>query len=175
MAARFWPIVAYAALGVAAIARGTAGVERRRSLGPPASVRGRRSAGDDARQGGRDRPGADGRGRMADAPWRIPFAGWKDILWRVYDRMNQDHLFTVGAGVVYFCLLALFPALAALVSLYGLVADASTIERNLSALSGILPAGAIQVVHDALDRLVSKSGSGLSVSFVVGLRLFRWT
>ena len=101
--------------------------------------------------------------------------GWKDILWRVYSQMNEDHLLTVAAGVVYYCLLALFPALAAFVSLYGLVADASTIDANLSSLSGFLPGGGIQILHDALQRLTAKGSTGLSLSFAVGIVVALWS
>ena len=101
--------------------------------------------------------------------------GWKDILWRVYSQMNEDHLLTVAAEVVYYCLLALFPALAAFVSLYGLVADASTIDANLSSLSGFLPGGGIQILHDALQRLTAKGSTGLSLSFAVGIVVALWS
>jgi hypothetical protein len=62
-----------------------------------------------------------GRGRHADAPWQIPFRGWKDILWRTYQQIGEDRLLAVAAGVVFYALLALFPAITALVSLYGLL------------------------------------------------------
>src|ERR1700690_2070082 len=80
-----------------------------------------------------------GRGRRATAPWQIPWAGWKDILWRVYASINDNRLLAVAAGVVFYSLLAIFPAIAAFVSLYGLVADASTIDSRLSLAAGIFP------------------------------------
>src|SRR4051794_13997133 len=65
-----------------------------------------------------------GRGREATSPTEIPARGWKDTLWRVYDEINKDRILAVAAGVTFFYgLLALFPALAALVSIYGLFAD----------------------------------------------------
>ena len=69
-----------------------------------------------------------GRGRHAVAPWQIPWAGWNDIFWRVYASVNDNRLLAVAAGVVFYSLLAIFPAVAAFVSLYGLIADASTID-----------------------------------------------
>ena len=74
------------------------------------------------------RAGEPGRGRRATAPWRIPWRGWKDIFWRVYASVNDNRLLAVAAGVVFYTILAIFPAIAAFVSLYGLVADASTID-----------------------------------------------
>ena len=85
---------------------------------------------------------ADGRGRHASSPWEIPWAGWKDILWHTYARIGHDRLLAVAAGVVFYGLLAIFPAITALVSLYGLFAKASTISEHLSLASGVLrPAG----------------------------------
>jgi membrane protein len=83
-----------------------------------------------------------GRGRRATAPWHIPRTGWKDIFWRVYASVNDNRLLAVAAGVVFYSLLAIFPAIGAFVSLYGLIADASTIDSHLSLAAGIFPAGA---------------------------------
>ena len=69
-----------------------------------------------------------GRGRQAQAPWQIPWQGWKDILWRTYYQIGEDRLLAVAAGVVFYGLLAVFPAVTALVSLYGLFASPSAIS-----------------------------------------------
>ena len=63
-----------------------------------------------------------GRGRHAETPWQIPWTGWKDIFWRTYEQIGEDRLFAVAAGVVFYGLLAVFPAVTAFVSLYGLFA-----------------------------------------------------
>jgi membrane protein len=75
------------------------------------------------------------RGRFSGNPWQIPWAGWKDILWRTYLRTGEDRLLAIAAGVVFFGLLAVFPAITALVSCYGLLANPSTIAGNLQALA----------------------------------------
>ena len=66
-----------------------------------------------------------GRGRDAVSPWQIPLAGWKDILWRTYEEIGADRLLAIAAGVVFYGLLALFPAVTAFVSFYGLFANTS--------------------------------------------------
>jgi Virulence factor BrkB len=98
-----------------------------------------------------------GRGRRATAPWEIPWAGWKDIFWRVYESVNDNRLLAVAAGVVFYSLLAIFPAIAAFVSLYGLIADASTIDSHLSLAAGIFPAGAVDILHEQIARLTAKA------------------
>jgi hypothetical protein len=80
-----------------------------------------------------------GRGRHAVVPWQIPLAGWNDIFWRVYASVNDNRLLAIAGGVVFFSLLAIFPAIAAFVSLYGLIADASTIDSHLSLAAGCFP------------------------------------
>ena len=90
-----------------------------------------------------------GRGRHAETPAEIPARGWKDIAWRVYEQFTQDRVMSVAAGVTYNALLALFPAVAALVSIYGLFADPGTIESNLSALAGVLPGGALEIIGES--------------------------
>jgi membrane protein len=114
-------------------------------------------------------------GRGAPAPWDIPGKGWKEILWRTYAKVNENRLLLVAAGVVFYSLLALFPAIAAFVSLYGLFADPSTIDSQVSALSTVLPAGAIDIVHEELKRLTANRGANLSVGFIAGTLVALWS
>ena len=116
-----------------------------------------------------------GRGRRATAPWRIPWAGWKDIFWRVYASVNDNRMLAVAAGVVFYSLLAIFPAIAAFVSLYGLIADASTIDTHLSLATGIFPAGAVDILHEQITRLAAKSNAKLSLGFMTGLAVALWS
>jgi membrane protein len=129
------------------------------------------------RGGSADRSGASehGRGRQATSPWQIPWLGWKDILWRAYKKMNDDRLLAVAGGVVFYALLAIFPAVTAFVSSYGLVADASTIDQHLSLAAGILPSGAVDILHEQLTRLTSNRTSALSFGFVFGLLFALWS
>ena len=78
--------------------------------------------------------GGSERGREADHPGEIPPKGWMDVLWRAWGEISEQNLFLIAGGVTYAILLALFPGLASLVSLYGLVLDASQIEKQVSAL-----------------------------------------
>ena len=116
-----------------------------------------------------------GRGRHALAPWEIPWAGWKDIFWRVYASVIDNRLLAVAAGVVFYSLLAIFPAIAAFVSLYGLIADASTIDSHLSLASGVFPAGAVDILHEQITRLTAKGDTKLGLGFVTGLAIAIWS
>jgi membrane protein len=87
------------------------------------------------------RAGELGRGRRASTPTDIPARGWRNILWRVFWSIPDDRILSTSGGVAFFALLAVFPAIATVVSLYGLFADTSTIRGHLSLLTGILPGG----------------------------------
>jgi membrane protein len=116
-----------------------------------------------------------GRGRSADTPTEIPARGWKDILWRTYEEFNKDRVMSVAAGVTYYALLALFPAIAALVSIYGLFADPGTIQDHLNTLSGVLPSGALDIIREQVTRIASQGGGTLGFGFVFGLGLSLWS
>ncbi len=122
--------------------------------------------------GGRD---ARARGRTAHAPGQIPAKGWKDILWRVWEEQSKDNISMIAAGVAYYAILALFPAIAAAVSIYGLVADPGTIEGQFDTLAGFLPGEALQVLKDQARMVASAPSGGLSIGVAVGLLFTLWS
>jgi membrane protein len=116
-----------------------------------------------------------GRGRHSRSPLQIPWAGWKDILWRTYERTGADRLLAIAAGVVFFGLLAVFPAITALVSCYGLFANPSTIGDNLQTLALMLPEGSFTIVQDQIARVLAKGNTSLGFTFLFGLALALWS
>ena len=83
--------------------------------------------------------GRDHRGRQASRPTDIPARGWKDVAVRVRVEAKDDNITLLAAGVAFFALLALVPALVALVSLYGLVADPSDVNEQVDDVLGAAP------------------------------------
>jgi len=116
-----------------------------------------------------------GHGRLASSPLQIPWTGWKDILWRTYEQIDEDRLLAIAAGVVFFGLLAVFPAITALVSCYGLFANPSTIGANLQTLALLLPEGSFQIVQDQIARVLAKGNTELGATFLFGLALAIWS
>ena len=116
-----------------------------------------------------------GRGRWAKYPWNIPWRGWRDILWRTYNQFNEDRLLAVAGGVVFFVLLALFPGLSAIVSLYGLFADRATFADHLSLIASIAPAEAYGIIKSQIERVISKGNDQLGVTFLVSFGLALWS
>ena len=116
-----------------------------------------------------------GRGRSATSPDQIPAPGWKDILMRSWQQVSDNNIFLVSGGVTYAILLALFPGLAALVSLYGIALDPAQVEQQVENLSGVLPRETQQMIADELHTLVTASSGALGISAVIGLLLGLWS
>ena len=123
----------------------------------------------------RARAAEAGRGRDARGVSEIPPKGWKDILWRVYAQFQNDRLLAVAAGVVFYMLLALFPAMAALVSIYGLFTDASIINQHLSLLEGVVPEAALGLMREQVASLTGTGSNALSLGFILGLGVALWS
>ncbi len=121
------------------------------------------------------RPSGTGSGQAAGKPSEIPARGWWAIGKRVAGNVSEDRLLTEAAGITFYTLLALFPALAALVSIYGLFADPATISGQLDALSGVVPGGGMQIISDQVHSLASNGATALGFGAVIGLATSLWS
>jgi membrane protein len=99
----------------------------------------------------------------------------KEILWRVYENVGDHRVLAISAGVTFYVLLALFPALAALISLYGLFADPAIIGQHIKDLAALLPGGALQIISEQTNRLTSQSSGQLGFGFLLGLAISFWS
>lgn len=113
--------------------------------------------------------------RIATSPTDNPSRGWKHVVWRTYEQIGEDRLLAVAAGVVFYGLLALFPAITALVSSYALFADPSTIKEHMSFVADTLPAGTFTIVQDQVERVLSKGETKLGFAFGVSFLLAVWS
>ena len=104
-------------------------------------------------------------GRSARSPMEIPARGWWSVLKRVYREVGEDRVMLTAAGVTFYLLLALFPALAAFVSLYGVVSDPNTIAEHISFLGSVLPSGGVELIESQLAALIRQDVSALSIGF----------
>lgn len=123
-------------------------------------------------RGRREEPG---RGRDAETPNEIPFAGLRDVFWRVFTQVIEDRVTLVAAGVAFYILLSLFPALGALVSLYGFIADPSSMAKHITFMADILPPGAFDIILTQLNVLVQAKPSSLTMAFFLGLMIALWS
>src|SRR6476620_3095942 len=114
-------------------------------------------------------------GLTADKPTQIPWRGWKQILKRALAENKADNMPIIGGGVAFFGFLAVFPALIALISLYGLVASPETVAKQVEDLSKQLPKTAAQFIGEQLTSIVEHSSSALSISLVVSILAAIWS
>jgi membrane protein len=122
-----------------------------------------------------DRLSTDDHGRRPAAPGPRSRRRWRDILWRVWERLTTNHLSILAAGVAFYGFLSLFPGLVALVSIYGLIADPAAVEQHLDALGSLLPDAAWRLVNDQLQAITAHSGTSLSFTLVVSLAFAWWS
>jgi membrane protein len=167
-----------AALAGFAIAAGALRLQddgRTRRHRPGAAPPGTERASDEPQSLQHARAAQSGHGREADTPTSIPARGWKDILWRTYEEISADRLFLIAAGVTFYAMLAVVPAITALVSLYGLFAKASTINSHLSFIAGVMPGGAYDLISEQIVRIAGNNDGKLTFAFAIGLGVALWS
>jgi membrane protein len=121
-------------------------------------------------------PDADqGRGRSAERPTEIPRPGWRDVLWRVWAQIGKDNVSIVAAGVAFYSLLAIFPAITAFVSLYGIVADPSQVQQQIQLLQGVVPSDALKLIGDQLHAVAAAGTSRLGLGAAVAILFALWS
>lgn len=110
-----------------------------------------------------------------DRPSEISSSGWKTILLSVKDQIGENNVSIVSAGVAFYAFLAIFPAIGALVSIYGLAMDPQQIQEQLTQLSSVMPQQAYEILKNQLQSLTESSGSALGWSMAIGLLFSIWS
>ena len=113
----------------------------------------------------------EGRGRQAHRPREIPKPGWRDIALRTWTEMGRDHVSMIAAGVAFYGLLALFPAIAAMISLWGLMFDPMAIEQQIEQVSAALPQQAADIIKEQAKAVAANAGGGVGLAAIAGLLL----
>jgi membrane protein len=116
-----------------------------------------------------------GRGRLASAPWEIPGRGWKDIAWRTYNEFGRTRLQALAGGVTFYVLLATFPAVAAFVTLYGMISDVAAMERLFQHLGAVFPRDVIDLVVAQMAFVAAQHQSALGFAFVLSAAISAWS
>jgi membrane protein len=114
-------------------------------------------------------------GSDADSPTQIPVHGWQQILGRAVRQSQQDNISLLAAGVAFFGFLALFPALIAMVTLVGLMADPGQITQQVQSFTAELPQAAQQLISDQLAAITRSSGGALTLGLVISLLVALWS
>jgi membrane protein len=127
---------------------------------------------DEQHQGRSDR--GEDRGRDARRPGDLPGPGWKDVAVRVKGEMKRDQVPLLSAGVAFYALLALFPALAAVISLYGLIADPAEVTQQVENATQALPESARELITGQMEG-VAQADSGVGLALAAGLLAALWS
>lgn len=115
------------------------------------------------------------RGRMAETPTQIPAAGWKDILLRVKNEISADHIGLIAAGVAFYGLLAVFPGIAAVMAIAGLVTDPAVVSEQLDNLAAVMPQDAADIIIGQAQEVAGGEQAGLGLAAVIGILLAIWS
>src|SRR5215216_5183947 len=136
------------------------------------------AAGGDPSSGQQTDPRAfanDDRGQGADTPQEIPAKGWKDIAKRTAKEVKADQVPLLAAGVAFYTLLALFPAIIAGVSIYGLVADPQTVRDQINRLAQTLSPETAKLIGQQIQQVTASAGGALGFATVLGILIALWS
>lgn len=115
------------------------------------------------------------RGRRAARPRDIPRKGWRDVLLRVKDEMSKDHLTILAAGMAFYLMLAIFPALFAGLSIYGLMADPEQVSEQIARLAERLPESTAELITGQLQSIAANPDTALGWSAALSILFAVWS
>jgi membrane protein len=111
----------------------------------------------------------------ADGSAEVPRRDWWLAAKRAGAGFLEDRVMAEAAGVTFYAMLALFPAIASLISIYGLVADPHRLVDQVQALNGVLPGGGIDIIKGEIIAVASSGQKALGLGLVVGLAISLWS
>ena len=115
------------------------------------------------------------RGRTARSPFAIPARGWWDIVRRVANKVARENVSILSAGVAFYAMLAIFPALGAIVTLYALVANPDDVTTHFRAIASIIPPDVADIIDGQLTSLASREQEKLGIGVLVGVLFSVWS
>jgi membrane protein len=114
-------------------------------------------------------------GEQAELPTQIPAKGWWQVTRRAFKESSADNVGIIAGGIAYAAFLAIFPALIAGISLFGLVADPATIAQQAEGVLAALPEAAQPLLRDQIVSLTQTPSGALSFSLIVSILLALWS
>lgn len=114
-------------------------------------------------------------GAKARRPAEMPRKAWLQVLLRTYQGIDRDNLSLIAAGVSFYVLLALFPAITAGVSIYGLFANPAEVAGQLKELSAFIPMDVLNIVITQLESVAARDQASLGFSAMLGVLVAVWS
>lgn len=123
-----------------------------------------------------EQPASSDLPRYAPSPWHYGAGVWLVASKQVASNFIDHRLSLTAAGVAFFGFLSLFPAIAAFVIIYGLIADPGELRAHVQSLASVLPGQVVSVFSDRLENVVSSGNtSGLSTGAVISIAITFWS
>jgi membrane protein len=114
-------------------------------------------------------------GKEARHPAQFQWRAWWAILRRVAVNIGVHNLSIVAAGVAFFGVFSIFPAIATLIPLYGLFADPANLRQILDEIEPFLPGPAFDIVRGQVETLLNAPPQALGLASGVALLLTLWS
>jgi len=109
------------------------------------------------------------------SPIEIDRSGWKKVLKRVSERIIEDNIPIISAGVAFYAFLAIFPGIMVLFSIYGLTLDAQSAEQQIARLAELMPEETISIIERRVNNLMETSARALGWGTVFGILIALWS
>jgi membrane protein len=97
------------------------------------------------------------------------------VLKRVKAEVKDDNVGLLAAGVAFYAMLAIFPAIIAVVTIYGMVADPDQVKTQVGEFAKSLPSGADQLLTKQLTDVANAGRQALSIGLVISLLALLWS
>jgi membrane protein len=94
---------------------------------------------------------------------------------QTFARIRSDRILALAAGVTFYGLLALFPAIAAIISIYGLIAGSQYLYEILAFVEGALPSSGARFLRNRIERIGTEHGATLSFALVISVITAIWS
>ncbi|MBA3574063.1 MAG: YihY/virulence factor BrkB family protein [Pseudonocardiales bacterium] len=114
-------------------------------------------------------------GEQAETPVGIPPRGWWQVIKRAFRESSADNVPMLAGGVAFFAFLAVFPALIAALTLYGLLADPAQVAQQVQNIAAALPRSAQPLLTEQLTSVTQTSGGALTAGLVISLLAALWS
>jgi membrane protein len=114
-------------------------------------------------------------GTRAHGPRDLPLRAWLRAFWRLPGRVADDRITLIAAGVAFYGLLSLFPAITALMALAGLVFDPLAVTDELQSVAQLMPENAAAIVMDQALGVAGSHEKGLGLAAILGFALAIWS
>jgi len=104
-----------------------------------------------------------------------PINHTKLLVQDVVSRTTNHNLSLVAAGVAFYAFLSVFPAIATVISVYGLIADAETVQQNISDMSGLIPPDARNILTVRMQDIANNRETSLTLGLIAGIAVSLWS